>query len=118
MPHPTARRLPLPRARCPSSALRLFWLGLFFMLSSIIFIGWLKVDWITATCMTVIVCAFQGGILWYTMFKVRMKFSFASVGVSFKKTVTAKLLVHGYDPEAETRKITAADTDGSAFNTM
>ena len=90
--------------------MRVFWLGLFFMLTSVIFIGWLKVDELTASIMTVVVFGFQLSIIWYTKFKVRMKFSFATAGVSFKKTVTAKLLVHGYDPEANIRH--GGDTEG------
>ena len=58
--------------------LRLFWAGLLFLMLSIIFVGWLKLDWVTATCMTAVACVFLALIVVYIIRKARPQFAFAN----------------------------------------
>ena len=79
--------------------LRLFWSGLFFLMLSIISIGWLKVDRITASFMTVVTLLFLALTAFYILGKLRKKFIFSQFKKSLGHLTSQRLLVHGYDPE-------------------
>ena len=73
--------------------LRLFWVGLLFLMLSIIFLGWLKVDWVTATCMTVVAVIFLALIAAYIAFKARPKFSYSNSMAPSNRPMRGELMI-------------------------